>query len=55
MEMEYKRALREADKTIVDAYDELGKSKIEELKYSTTKTVSQPMCACMVAKDSILR
>ena len=37
MEMEYKRALREADKTIVDAYDELGKSKIEELKYSTTK------------------
>lgn len=36
-EQQYKRDLQSADPIIVEAYDVLGKEKIEELKYSTTE------------------
>jgi len=36
-DMQYKRDLRAADAFIVDAYDQIGKSDIEEYKYSVTK------------------
>ena len=36
-DIQYKRDLRAADSFIVDAYDQLGKATIEELKYSVTK------------------
>jgi len=36
-DIQYKRDLRAADCFIVDAYDQLGKATIEELKYSVTK------------------
>ena len=35
-DMQYKRDLRAADTFIVDAYDQIGKLAIEELKYSVT-------------------
>lgn len=37
MAMEHKRELIRTDAFIVEAYDELGKAKIEELKYSQSK------------------
>ena len=36
-DMQYKRDLRAADELIVDAYDQIGKSAIEESGYSKTK------------------
>ena len=36
-DIQYKRDLRAADAFIVDAYDQIGKSAIEEYKYSVTK------------------
>lgn len=36
-DMQYKRDLRAADKLIVDAYDQIGKTAIEDLEYSVTK------------------
>jgi hypothetical protein len=35
--MEFKRELRDTDRTLVDAYDLLGKEGIEKLNYSRTK------------------
>ena len=36
-DVQYKRDLRAADSFIVDAYDQIGKSAIENLGYSVTK------------------
>ena len=36
-DMQYKRDLRAADAFIVDAYDQIGKTAIEDLRYSVTK------------------
>ena len=51
LEMELKRAMFEADPFIVRAYDILGKSKIEELKYSY-KAISQAMIVEKYKRDT---